>query len=326
MFPFMSKQSVMVHNRPKKRVRIVHPKPIKQRYMSYSDQDLSNRKGVARNSFLGDMDVVMLKEEYSTQVRRAHSCPDLKEMPMSWKNRGFKKSVYQRAQRQTEIYEAIARQKKSVPHVKASPPAIAGVSPPCGSVWGGTQLAIKGTSLGLDKSDIIGLYVCGSNCLSSLQYESQEIIYCRTKPWRACVGSVLVVTSSGGRSSPTAKFAFYQDEPPDEVNLPTITVTDVETMSECGQASDVHSDTISLREESDNGYSLDRVDTRRDCFRILNTVDDGTQTYESAADLGDRPGKHPMRRSHSGPLSEEYTMLQGTVPASSNPVQWRSQR
>jgi len=74
---------------------------------------------------------------------------------------------------------------------------VTGVSPKEGSVEGGTRLTIRGSNLGRNKEDVIGLYVCGSNVLSSLEYISASKLVCTTKPHKQCVGNVTVETQVG---------------------------------------------------------------------------------------------------------------------------------
>jgi len=82
------------------------------------------------------------------------------------------------------------------------------VSPKEGSVEGGTRLTIRGSNLGRNKEDVIGLYVCGSNVLSSLEYVSASKLVCTTKAHKPCVGNVTVETQVGGRGVSLVQFTF----------------------------------------------------------------------------------------------------------------------
>ncbi|XP_077989319.1 uncharacterized protein LOC144443651 [Glandiceps talaboti] len=87
-------------------------------------------------------------------------------------------------------------------------PEISGLSPREGSVGGGTCITIRGTNLGEHKNDIVRLLICGSNCLSSLKYESSNKIRCTTKPWKISSGPVVIETQSGGLGRSSLKFEF----------------------------------------------------------------------------------------------------------------------
>ncbi|ESO10880.1 hypothetical protein HELRODRAFT_137950, partial [Helobdella robusta] len=87
-------------------------------------------------------------------------------------------------------------------------PQVSGVSPKEGPLNGGTKLTIRGQNLGRNKEDVIGLYVCGSNVLSSLEYISSNKLICTTKPWKAGSGNVSVETQSGGRGVSLVQFCF----------------------------------------------------------------------------------------------------------------------
>ena len=87
-------------------------------------------------------------------------------------------------------------------------PEVSGISPREGPVEGGTRLTIRGNNLGEDKGDIVGLQVCGCNCLASLEYESARKIYCTTKGWRPCTGNIVIETESGGKGCSLVKFNF----------------------------------------------------------------------------------------------------------------------
>ena len=83
-----------------------------------------------------------------------------------------------------------------------------GVSPKEGSSEGGTRLTIRGSNLGRNKDDVVGLYVCGSNVLSTLEYLSASKLVCTTKPHKPCCGTVSVETQTGGRGASLVQFTF----------------------------------------------------------------------------------------------------------------------
>lgn len=87
-------------------------------------------------------------------------------------------------------------------------PEITTVSPSSGSIEGGTELTIKGANLGVSKDDVVGLFVCGANCLKTLEYVSITMLKCRTKAWRACKGYIVVETQTGGKGTSLVQYTF----------------------------------------------------------------------------------------------------------------------
>ena len=87
-------------------------------------------------------------------------------------------------------------------------PEVTGISPKEGSVEGGTKVTIRGANLGLNKEDVVGLFICGANVLGSLEYISSSKLTCVTKSWKQCVGNVTVETQSGGKGSSLVQFTF----------------------------------------------------------------------------------------------------------------------
>ena len=94
-------------------------------------------------------------------------------------------------------------------------PQILEVCPSEGPTTGGTVVTVRGRGLGLNRDDVVGLFICGSDVLDSVQYISSERLVCTTVAWRPCVGCVTVETGSGGRACSTAQFTFTaRSEPP----------------------------------------------------------------------------------------------------------------
>ena len=79
-----------------------------------------------------------------------------------------------------------------------------------------TRLTIRGMNLGLDHHDVVGLFVCGANCVGTLEFESPRKINCVTKQWKACVGNIDIETRSGGRGTSLVQFTFVDTSPPIE--------------------------------------------------------------------------------------------------------------
>ena len=94
-------------------------------------------------------------------------------------------------------------------------PHILEVCPLEGPSAGGTVVTVRGRDLGLSQDDVVGLSICGSDVVDSVQYISSERLVCTTVAWRPCVGSVTVETASGGRVCSAAQFTFSAgSEPP----------------------------------------------------------------------------------------------------------------
>jgi hypothetical protein len=87
-------------------------------------------------------------------------------------------------------------------------PEVSGISPKVGPAAGGTRLTIRGSNLGVNKQDIVGLFVCGSNVLASVEYESSRKIYCTTRAYKPCIGRIVIETQSGGLASSMVDFTF----------------------------------------------------------------------------------------------------------------------
>ena len=100
-------------------------------------------------------------------------------------------------------------------------PQILEVWPSEGPSTGGTVVTVRGRDLGLSIDDVVGLYICGSDVLDSVQYISSERLVCTTVAWRPCVGSITVETGSGGRVSSTVQFTFTarSETPPSRLSL-----------------------------------------------------------------------------------------------------------
>ncbi len=94
-------------------------------------------------------------------------------------------------------------------------PEVSGISPREGPVEGGTRLTIRGMNLGTSKEDIICLYVCGVDCLSTVEYESPSKLFVTTKPaHRAGPGEIIVDTKSGGKGVSMIQFNFLGKSAP----------------------------------------------------------------------------------------------------------------
>ena len=56
-------------------------------------------------------------------------------------------------------------------------PDVTGISPK--EAKPGTKLTIRGNNFGRSASDLVAVYVCGKNCSSSAEWQSERKIICR---------------------------------------------------------------------------------------------------------------------------------------------------
>ena len=94
--------------------------------------------------------------------------------------------------------------------VSSKQPQIMSVMPPEGPVEGGTVLTITGHNLGAQTEDVVGLFICGANCLGSIRYVSSTKIHCTAKAWRAVKGYIVVETQTGGRGTSLVQYRYRE--------------------------------------------------------------------------------------------------------------------
>ncbi|PIK42085.1 putative exocyst complex component 2 [Apostichopus japonicus] len=87
------------------------------------------------------------------------------------------------------------------------PPKVTGLSPKEGIP--GTKVTIRGENLGTSSKDLIGLTICGVNCLLLAEWISPKKIFCTTTNCKAD-GPVIVTTKSGGEGTCTVSFRGLQ--------------------------------------------------------------------------------------------------------------------
>eukprot|EP01136_Pigoraptor_vietnamica_P044565 Opistho-1_new@21450 len=103
--------------------------------------------------------------------------------------------------------------KESKAEAVPKPPEVTSINPKKGPEEGGTTITIKGSNLGNDLADIVGLTVCGVDALSSVEYVSPNKITCVTPPAKVLgKGTVIVTTASGGTGTCSATFKFKAKE------------------------------------------------------------------------------------------------------------------
>ncbi|CAJ1061199.1 exocyst complex component 2 isoform X1 [Xyrichtys novacula] len=90
------------------------------------------------------------------------------------------------------------------------PPLVTGISPKEGAAW--TKVTIRGENLGTGSTDLIGLSICGHNCLLTAEWMSASKIVCRVGPAKDDKGEIIVTTKSGGLGTSTVSFKLIRPE------------------------------------------------------------------------------------------------------------------
>ncbi|XP_069586852.1 exocyst complex component 2 isoform X2 [Ranitomeya imitator] len=94
------------------------------------------------------------------------------------------------------------------------PPLVTGISPKEGTSW--TKVTIRGENLGSGPSDLIGLTICGHNCLLTAEWISASKIVCRVGQDKNDKGDIIVTTKSGGKGTSTVFFKLVK---PDKIGI-----------------------------------------------------------------------------------------------------------
>ncbi|XP_024622165.1 exocyst complex component 2 isoform X2 [Neophocaena asiaeorientalis asiaeorientalis] len=90
------------------------------------------------------------------------------------------------------------------------PPLVTGISPNEGIPW--TKVTIRGENLGTGPADLIGLTICGHNCLLTAEWMSASKIVCRVGQAKNDKGDIIVTTKSGGKGTSTVSFKLLRPE------------------------------------------------------------------------------------------------------------------
>ncbi|KTG45028.1 hypothetical protein cypCar_00003299 [Cyprinus carpio] len=90
------------------------------------------------------------------------------------------------------------------------PPLVTGISPNEGAPW--TKVTIRGENLGTGHNDLIGLSICGHNCLLTAEWITASKIVCRVGPAKDDKGEIIVTTKSGGLGTSTVSFKLLKPE------------------------------------------------------------------------------------------------------------------
>ncbi|XP_055523309.1 exocyst complex component 2 [Wyeomyia smithii] len=87
-------------------------------------------------------------------------------------------------------------------------PVVTGLSPKEGPP--GTRVTIRGEFLGAKSSDLVGLTICGCDCLLSAEWKSDKKIIARTGAAKG-KGDIIVTTRNGGVGTSTVQFRAYYE-------------------------------------------------------------------------------------------------------------------
>uniref|UniRef100_A0A1Y9H2W3 Exocyst complex component 2 n=1 Tax=Anopheles dirus TaxID=7168 RepID=A0A1Y9H2W3_9DIPT len=87
-------------------------------------------------------------------------------------------------------------------------PVVTGISPKEGPP--GTRVTIRGEFLGAKATDLIGLTICGCDCLLSAEWKSDKKIIARTGAAKG-KGDIIVSTRGGGTGTSTVQFRAYYE-------------------------------------------------------------------------------------------------------------------
>eukprot|EP00118_Oscarella_pearsei_P003928 m.16319 g.16319 ORF g.16319 m.16319 type:complete len:464 (+) comp26849_c0_seq2:107-1498(+) len=99
------------------------------------------------------------------------------------------------------------------------PPEVTGIAPRSGPLKGGTRITLRGSNLGQNAEDVVGLSVCGVDCLATLEYSSPAKVFCTTfRGKEAGSGPVILKTRSSGKGTSLITFTYKEhDYDPDEI-------------------------------------------------------------------------------------------------------------
>ncbi|KAG8508875.1 Exocyst complex component 2, partial [Galemys pyrenaicus] len=131
--------------------------------------------------------------QYDFNLREAYNFTDFESFPHYFCNQFPQKSTMSRARQ---------------------PPLVTGISPNEGIPW--TKVTIRGENLGTGPTDLIGLTICGHNCLLTAEWMSASKIVCRVGQAKNDKGDIIVTTKSGGKGTSTVSFKLLK---PDKIGI-----------------------------------------------------------------------------------------------------------
>ncbi|XP_071399779.1 exocyst complex component 2 isoform X2 [Centroberyx affinis] len=135
------------------------------------------------------------------------------------------------------------------------PPLVTGISPNEGPAW--TKVTIRGENLGTGPADLIGLSICGHNCLLTAEWMSASKIVCRVGPAKDDKGEIIVTTKSGGHGTSTVSFKLLK---PDKIGILDPSAVWVDEMNYYDMRTDRNKgiSPLSLRPSNPLGIEIDK--------------------------------------------------------------------
>uniref|UniRef100_UPI003AAB4897 exocyst complex component 2 isoform X1 n=1 Tax=Centroberyx gerrardi TaxID=166262 RepID=UPI003AAB4897 len=135
------------------------------------------------------------------------------------------------------------------------PPLVTGISPNEGAAW--TKVTIRGENLGTGPADLIGLSICGHNCLLTAEWMSASKIVCRVGPAKDDKGEIIVTTKSGGHGTSTVSFKLLK---PDKIGILDASAVWVDEMNYYDMRTDRNKgiSPLSLRPSNPLGIEIDK--------------------------------------------------------------------
>ncbi|XP_019398041.1 PREDICTED: exocyst complex component 2 [Crocodylus porosus] len=135
------------------------------------------------------------------------------------------------------------------------PPLVTGISPNEGISW--TKVTIRGENLGTGAADLIGLTICGHNCLLTAEWMSASKIVCRVGQAKNDKGDIIVTTKSGGRGTSTVSFKLLK---PEKIGILDQSAVWVDEMNYYGMRTDRNKGMppLSLRPANPLGIEIDK--------------------------------------------------------------------
>ncbi|XP_034003142.1 exocyst complex component 2 [Trematomus bernacchii] len=136
------------------------------------------------------------------------------------------------------------------------PPLVTGISPKEGAAW--TKVTIRGENLGTGPPDLIGLSICGHNCLLTAEWMSASKIVCRVGPAKDDKGEIIVTTKSGGLGTSTVSFKLLR---PERIGILDQSAVWVEEMNYYDMRTDRNKgiSPLSLRPSNPLGIDIDKA-------------------------------------------------------------------
>uniref|UniRef100_A0A8C3W104 Exocyst complex component 2 n=1 Tax=Catagonus wagneri TaxID=51154 RepID=A0A8C3W104_9CETA len=135
------------------------------------------------------------------------------------------------------------------------PPLVTGISPNEGIPW--TKVTIRGENLGTGTTDLIGLTICGHNCLLTAEWISASKIVCRVGQAKNDRGDIIVTTRSGGRGTSTVSFKLLK---PEKIGILDQSAVWVDEMNHYDMRTDRHKGIppLSLRPANPLGIEIEK--------------------------------------------------------------------